>query len=174
MKSLLRYGFYSSILFFLGACESVPDEMRVLEKSRQVEPAWMASGLGLKPTPEGVDYVICKDKVLDLPLGLVQAEASVLYNLKFQMYQLVMSNVESAGSSPKSTRDLHQAISKILDKELTPSNLKDFYFDKVSLPLAENGLIPEYYRIYAYAHVDAKQRATITTAVKSYLKSSTR
>lgn len=174
MKSILIYGFYCSIPIFLGACESVPDEMRVLEKSRLAEPAWMAAGPGLKPSPDGVDYVLCKDKVIDLPLGLVQAESSVLYNLKYQMYQLMTSNVDSAGLDPKASRDLHQAISKILDKELTKANLKDFYFDKVSVPLAENGLIPEYYRIYAYAHVDTKQRASITSAVKAYIKSSPR
>lgn len=171
MKFSLRYGISCIIILFLLACETVPDEMRVLEKSRQVEPAWMASGPGIRPSPEGIEYVLCKDKVLDLPLGLAQTEESILYNLKFQMYQLIMSNIDSASLSPHSAKDLHREISKILDKELTKKNLKDFYFDKVSIPFAENGLIPEYYRIYGLAQVDVNQRALITSAVKSYIKS---
>ncbi|RYZ59982.1 MAG: hypothetical protein EOP07_02290 [Proteobacteria bacterium] len=173
MKSPLRYGIPFLISILLGACETVSDEMRVLEKSRQSEPTWLSNGPGFKPSAEGIDFVLLKDKVLDLTLGLKQAEASVLYNLKFQMYQLILSNVDQAQLGKITPPVFQQQISKILDKELTKDNLKDFYFDKVSVPTGDNGLIPEYYRIYVYARVDAKQRATITSSVKSYILSST-
>lgn len=173
MKSPLRYGIPFLISILLGACETVSDDMRVLEKSRQSEPAWLTNGPGFKPSPEGIDFVLLKDKVLDLTLGLKQAEASVLYNLKFQMYQLILSNVDQAALGKITPATLHRQISTILDKELTKDNLKDFYFDKVSIPTGENGLIPEYYRIYAYARVDAKQRAVITSSVKSFIQSPT-
>jgi hypothetical protein len=173
MKSPLRYGILFLISILLGACETVSDEMRVLEKSRQTEPSWLLNGPGFKPSAEGIDFVLLKDKVLDLTLGLSQAEASVLYNLKFQMYQLILSNVDQTQLGKITAPTFQKELSKILDKELTKDNLKDFYFEKVSVPTGENGLIPEYYRIYAYARVDANQRAVITSSVKSYIQTST-
>lgn len=156
----------------LSACQTRSDELRILEKSRQVEPAWLAQGVGLRPSTEGIDYVVLKDKVLDLPLGLEQAEASVLYNLKFHMFELILSHVDTSSLDATSRRELYQHLSKVLDTELNKSNLKDFYFDKISVPQAENELIPEYYRIYALAHVESKQRKDITDRIRNYMKSS--
>ncbi|RZA26531.1 MAG: hypothetical protein EOP10_03325 [Proteobacteria bacterium] len=158
--------------FVLSACQSTPEELRILEKSRQVEPEWVKRGVGLRPSAEGIDYVILKDKVLDLPLGLTQAESSVLYNLKFHMFELILSHVDTSTLDDNSKRDLNTQLSKILDTELGKPNLRDFYFDKISVPEAENELIPEYYRIYALAHVEPKQRADITERIRSFIKSS--
>ncbi len=171
MKYRLRYGIFYLILSFLSACESTSNEMRILEKSRQVEPAWLAEGLGLKSGPGEIRYTLCKEKVLDLPLGLEQAEASVLHNLRFQIFQLVLSHINSAGLSAASKQDLNQQLGKILDRSLTKTNLKDFYFDKVSIPLVENGLIPEYYRIFVLAQIDEKQRVRINDEIKAFVKS---
>lgn len=156
----------------LVACQTRSDELRILEKSRQVEPAWLAQGVGLRPSTEGIDYVVLKDKVLDLPLGLKQAESSVLYNLKFHMFELILSHVDTSGLDENAKRELYQHLSKVLDAELDKSNLKDFYFDKISVPQAENELIPEYYRIYALAHVESQQRKDITDRIRSYMKAS--
>lgn len=167
------------ILLALGAsslavssCQTPDDELRVLEKSRQNEPIWLSQGVGLRQSKDGIDYVICKDKVLDLPLGLTQTESGVLYNLKFHMFELIMSHVDTSALNADSRRDLNKHLSQILDAELNKSNLKDFYFDKISVPQAENELIPEYYRIYALAHVGPKQRADITERIRKYIQSS--
>lgn len=158
--------------FVVSGCQTPSDELRVLEKSRQIEPVWLSQGVGLRQSKDGIDYVICKEKVLDLPLGLTQTESSVLYNLKFHMFELIMSHVDTSSLNAESRRDLNKHLSQILDAELNKSNLKDFYFDKISVPQAENELIPEYYRIYALAHVGPKQRADITDRIRKYIQSS--
>lgn len=155
-----------------SACQTSNEELRVLEKSRQNEPEWLKAGIGLRPSAEGIDYVVLKDKVLDLPLGLIQAEQSVLYNLKFHMFELILSHVDTSALDAAAKRDLNKHLSTILDTELNKSNLRDFYFDKISSPEAENELIPEYYRIYALAHVEPKQRADITERIRKYISSS--
>ncbi|MBC7660340.1 MAG: hypothetical protein H7249_11630 [Chitinophagaceae bacterium] len=171
MKSELKYAFLGLISYVLVACESVPDEVRVLEKSRMNPPAWIAEGLGFKPTPYGFHYVLCKDKVLNLPLGLIQTENGVLYNLKFQMFKTIQSHVDAQKLSAQSSRDFNEQLSKILDKRLTKTNIRDFYYDKISNPLTENGLIPEYYQIYALAQIDTVQATSIAADVKAFVKS---
>ncbi len=170
MKPSLRYGIFCLISTILGSCESVPDKMRVVEKSRQIQPQWLEAGPGLMVGPDGIDFVICKDRILDLTLGLEQTQASVLYNLKFQIFQMLRKPINLAALSPTSARDFNQVISKTLDKELTPANLEDFYFDKVNLPRADTGLIPEYYRVFAHAHVDNAKATGIKAAIKAFVQ----
>ena len=171
MKAIFRYGLLLLFGLALGACESVSEKMRVIEKSRQHPPEWLTLGPSLTSSPQGVDFVLHKDKVLDLTLGLAQAQKSVLHNFKYQIDQSIFKQVEAATLSQAAATDLHRQISRILEKEVTTANLKDFYYDKVSFPQAEAGLIPEYYRIFAYAHVTNEQRNAITNAVKTYMKS---
>ena len=169
MIPILRYGLICLIIVLLPACESVPDQVRVLEKSRLVVPSWVAQGPIFKNTPEGIDYVLCKDRVLDLTLGLVQTEASLLVNLRYHVYQQTLSRFDLSHLGSGSLRNLSEELGKILDKQLGKQNITDLYFDKVSKPRAENGLIPEYYRIYALANVTSVQKSTITTALKTFL-----
>lgn len=159
-------------VFTLSACQTPNDEVRVLEKSRQVEPEWLALGGGLHSSADGIDYIVRKDKVLDLPLGLTQAESSVLHNLKFQLSELIMGQINTNSWTVDSRRDLKKQLSQIMEVELNQSNLKDFYFDKISVPQAENELIPEYYRVYALAHVTSKQHADIANRIRKYIKTS--
>lgn len=172
LKSILAIAILLAVTQSSSACQTSTDELRILEKSRASEPEWLKAGLGLRPSSEGIDYVVLKDKVLDLPLGLIQAEKSVLYNLKFHMFELILSHVDTSALDGKSKRELNGHLSKILDSELNKSNLRDFYFDKISSIQAENELIPEYYRIYALAHVEPKQKADITERIRKYLGAS--
>jgi hypothetical protein len=161
-----------ALAFVLGGCQSPPTELRVLEKSRQVEPDWVKHGAGLRSSYEGLDYVTLKDKVLDLTLGLRQIEASALYNFKYHLFQTFLKRVDMNALDELSRKDFTRKLSKMLDAELNVSNVKDFYFDKISAQEVKNELIPEYYRIYALAHIESKQRTEIAEKLRAFLKSS--
>ncbi len=157
-------------LLTLCACHSVPETTRVIEKSRQVQPDWVARATSFQSTAEGVDYVMVKDRVLDLTLGLTQTESSVLVNLRYHLYQAMLGHLDMSHLSAASAKRLHEQLGKILDKEVTKANVRDLYYDRITIPDAEKSLIPEYYRVFADAGLTAQQREALLRDVNGFLK----
>ena len=72
---------FLGLSLILGACKSTEslNSVRVVEQSRKERPAWVGLPIGLTDsTASLVLSHIVKARVIDLPLGLRQAEVSAL------------------------------------------------------------------------------------------------
>ncbi len=124
-------------------------EPRIIEQSRRERPDWVHSPL-THPTKSGesIEYHMVKTKVMDLPLGLRQAEASALNDTKLMVENEILlfwKKNEVFQSLEASDRALvQQQLEKLLDARITAKLIGDIYFEKILDPTSVMALQETY------------------------------
>lgn len=123
---------------FLGACQSQDtlNATRVLEQSRRERPAWVE-----EPEVNGlsqgtlINYHLVKARVLDLPLGLRQAESSAVNDTKLkienELQALWLKDRAYQGLEAADRLTLMRYLQKLLNERVNSALIRDIYYEKI-------------------------------------------
>jgi hypothetical protein len=84
------------------------EEPVIIAKSKRKHPEWIQHGEQLTEVERGFRFVYRKTRVLDLELGLMQAEAQAKQAFQLALVQWFMDRPDSVGSLTQ--RDIHNKI----------------------------------------------------------------
>lgn len=153
-------------------------EARVTEQSRRERPEWIAnSHATVVKTGEIIEYHSVKTKVMDLPLGLKQAEASAMNDTRLQ----IQNEIVLFWKKDKLFQDLeasdralvmHQ-LEKLLETRVTRDLIRDIYYEKIFDPNAVAAL-QETYSIHILVQVKRSTLQDLLTDLRKYCRNSLR
>jgi len=175
----LRF-FFSFFLIFpsLQACHQAAflSEPRIVEQSRRERPEWVnLPTTHTVRSGETIEYHTIKTKVMDLPLGLRQAEASALNDTRLTManeLQLFWKKDRLFQELDSVERGLlMQHLEKLLDGRITPALISDMYFEKIFDPRGVMAL-EETYSIHVRIQIERSELQRILSDLRKFCQSS--
>lgn len=153
-------------------------EARVVEQSRRERPDWVQDDRpAVVRSDDFVAYHDVKTKVLDLPLGLKQAEASALNDTRLQIQNEIVlfwkkdklfQNLDVSDRAIM-TRELE----KLLEGRVTSKLIRDIYYEKIFDPNAVASL-QDTYNIHVLIQVKREMLQTLLSDVRTYCRNSLR
>lgn len=175
--------FFSSIcglLILVSSCRQAASlsEVRVVEQSRRERPAWVSPDQSnVVKSGEIIEYHSVKTKVVDLPLGLKQAEASALNDTRLQ----IQNEIVLFWKKDKLFLELEapdralvtQQLEKLLEARVTRDLIKDIYYEKIFDPNAVAAL-QDTYSIHVLMQLKRSSLQGLLTDLQKYCRSSLR
>jgi hypothetical protein len=153
-------------------------EVRVVEQSRRERPEWVGPDKSnLVKSGEIIEYHSLKTKVVDLPLGLKQAEASALNDTRLQ----IQNEIVLFWKKDKLFLELEapdrvlvtQQLEKLLEARVTRDLIKDIYYEKIFDPNAVAAL-QDTYSIHVLIQLKRSSLQGLLTDLQNYCRSSLR
>jgi hypothetical protein len=153
-------------------------DVRVTEQSRRERPAWVNSDqTNVVKSGDIIEYHSVKTKVVDLPLGLKQAEASALNDTRLQIQNeivLFWKKDKLFQSLDASDRALvTQQLEKLLEARVTSDLIKDIYYEKMFDPNAVAAL-QDTYSIHVLMQLKRSSLQGLLTDLQRFCRSSLR
>jgi hypothetical protein len=153
-------------------------EVRVVEQSRRERPTWVSPDQSnVVKSGEIIEYHSVKTKVVDLPLGLKQAEASALNDTRLQ----IQNEIVLFWKKDKLFQELEapdralvtQQLEKLLETRVTRDLIKDIYYEKIFDPNAVAAL-QDTYSIHVLIQLKRSSLQGLLTELQKYCRSSLR
>ncbi len=168
------------LLFVASGCRHAAslNEPRVIEQSRRERPAWASSEhANVVKSGDIIEYHSVKTKVVDLPLGLKQAEASALNDTRLQ----IQNEIVLFWKSDKLFQDLDvvdramvtQQLEKLLANRISRDLIRDIYYEKISDPNAVAAL-QDTYTIHVLIQLKRSTLQGLLTDLQKYCRNSLR
>lgn len=174
------FPFICGLLLLASSCRHAASlsEARVTEQSRRERPAWAASDqANVVKSGEIIEYHSVKTKVVDLPLGLKQAEASALNDTRLQ----IQNEIVLFWKKDKLFQDLDavdrsqvtQQLEKLLEARVNRDLIKDIYYEKIFDPNAVAAL-QDTYSIHVLIRLKRSSLQGLLTDLQKYCRNSLR
>ncbi len=171
------FGFFVIVLSS-QACHQAASlsQPRIVEQSRRERPEWVnLPTTHTVRSGETIEYHTIKNKVMDLPLGLRQAEASALNDTRLTM----ANELQLFWKKDKLFQDLESAerglliqhLEKLLDGRITSALIADIYFEKIFDPQGVMAL-EETYSIHVRIQIDRSELQRILSDLRKFCQSS--
>ncbi len=197
MKLLIKLYAIGPLLIALSSwsCRSTsgtsPTEMRVIERSRQERPSWLAAVMqGSQPSgredlaaqvwaPGQAEYqlVARKDKILDITLGLDQAYELALSNMRLKVRDFLLDYWKSQGSlgqlSGEDMQLFEAKLGETLAKQLKSDLVQDIYYEKVDSEDIKAS-IPLSYAVYIQMKMNQSQMNSLMRDLQQFCQESSR
>lgn len=168
------------LLLVAGSCRQAAShsEVRVVEQSRRERPQWVSPDQSnVVKSGEIIEYHSVKTKVVDLPLGLKQAEASALNDTRLQ----IQNEIVLFWKKDKLFLELEapdralvtQQLEKLLETRVTRDLIKDIYYEKIFDPNAVAAL-QDTYSIHVLIQLKRSSLQGLLTDLQKYCRSSLR
>lgn len=160
-------------------------DQRIIERSRQEKPEWAVSvqpgrSAPLRPWQFGqgdFEYIVSKNRILDLTLGLDQAYQMALTNMRVQLHSFLREYWQERGSlgplHEEDLRLLNAKLDKILEMKVTESLVHDMYYEKVAFDDSKE-LLPLSYTVFVRMKMDQTQVNELMKEVKKACQESPR
>jgi hypothetical protein len=153
-------------------------EARVTEQSRRERPTWVNSDQpNVVKSGEIIEYHGVKTKVVDLPLGLKQAEASALNDTRLQIqneFLLFWKKDKVFQELDAADRALvTQQLEKLLQTRVTRALIKDIYYEKIFDPNAVAAL-QDTYSIHVLIQLKQSTLEELLTDLRKFCRNSLR
>lgn len=178
-----------SISATLLACASLKGSshanFRVVERSRQEKPEWAQSAqagksVAVRPWQFGQDpfeYVVSKDKILDITLGLDQAYELALTNTRLQVRNFLKDYWQQRGTlGPLVAEDLELLEAKlhqVAEKQVNDSLIQDIYYEKIAVDAAKEPF-PLSYTVFVHVKMGQVQMYELMREVQKACQESPR
>jgi hypothetical protein len=163
-----------------SACQRAASlsEARITEQSRRERPVWVGlERSSVLKSPDIIEYQSVKTKVIDLPLGLKQAEAAALNDTKLQIQNeivLFWKNDKLFQYLESSDRALViQQLEKFLETRVTRDLIRDIYYEKIFDPNAVAAL-QETYNIHVLMQLKRVTLQGLLADLRNYCRNSLR
>lgn len=174
------FPFICGLLLLISSCRQAASlsESRVTEQSRRERPEWVsADQSNVAKSGDLIEYHSVKTKVVDLPLGLRQAEASALNDTRLQIQNEIML----FWKKDKLFQDLDaadrgvvtQQLEKLLETRVNRDLIKDIYYEKIFDPNAVAAL-QDTYSIHVLIQLKRSSLQGLLTDLQKYCRSSMR
>jgi len=168
------------LLLLASGCRQAASlsEVRVVEQSRRERPHWVGPDQSnVVKSGEIIEYHSVKTKVVDLPLGLRQAEASALNDTRLQ----IQNEILLFWKKDKLFQDLEapdralvtQQLEKLLETRVARDLIKDIYYEKIFDPNAVAAL-QDTYSIHVLIHLKRSSFQGLLTDLQKYCRTSLR
>jgi hypothetical protein len=150
----------------------------VTEQSRRERPAWADSDQAhVVKSGEIIEYHSVKTKVVDLPLGLKQAEASALNDTRLQIQNEIVlfwkkDKLFQALDATDRTQ-VTQQLEKLLESRVSRDLIKDIYYEKIFDPNAVAAL-QDTYSIHVLIRLKRSSLQGLLTDLQKYCRNSLR
>jgi len=174
------FSFMCGLLILASSCRQAASlsEVRVLEQGRRGRPAWVSPDQSnVVKSGEIIEYHSVKTKVVDLPLGLKQAEASALNDTRLQIQNeivLFWKKDKLFLELEASDRALvTQQLEKLLETRVSRDLIKDIYYEKIFDPNAVAAL-QDTYSIHVLIQLKRSSLQGLLTDLQKYCRSSLR
>ncbi len=172
--------FICGLLMLVPGCRQAASlsETRVTEQSRRERPAWVSlDQANVVKSGEIIEYHSVKTKVVDLPLGLKQAEASALNDTRLQ----IQNEIVLFWKKDKLFQDLEasdralvtQQLEKLLETRVSRDLIKDIYYEKIFDPNAVAAL-QDTYSIHVLMHLKRSSLQGLLADLQKFCRSSLR
>ncbi len=164
----------------ISACQHTAsvNEVRVTEQSRRERPDWVnVDHANVVKSGDSIEYHSVKTKVIDLPLGLKQAEASALNDTRLQLQNEIVlfwkkdklfQNLE-----PSDRGVVTQQLEKLLETRVTRDLIRDIYYEKISDPNAAAAL-QDTYNIHVLVELKSSTLQDLLGDLRKYCRNSLR
>jgi hypothetical protein len=168
------------LLLVAGGCRHAAslNEPRVIEQSRRERPSWATSEhANVVKSGEIIEYHSVKTKVVDLPLGVKQAEASALNDTRLQ----IQNEIVLFWKNDKIFQDLDvvdralvtQQLEKLLASRINQELIRDIYYEKISDPNAAAAL-QDTYTIHVLIQIKRSTLQGLLTDLQKFCRNSLR
>lgn len=174
------FGLSWFFLLSLNACQSAAslNEVRVVEQSRRVRPEWIGtSNSPVTQTAEAIAYQSVKTRVIDLPLGLKQAEAAALNDTRLQLQNEIVlfwkKDKQFLDLDADDRATVTHQLEKLLDTRITAEQIKDIYYEKIFDPNALAAL-QETFSIHVLVQLKRENLRALLADLRKFCRSSLR
>ncbi|HET9236318.1 MAG TPA: hypothetical protein VFO10_03675 [Oligoflexus sp.] len=174
------FSIFCGLILMVVSCRQAAShsEARVVEQSRRERPDWVGPDQSkLVKSGEIIEYHSVKTKVVDLPLGLKQAEASALNDTRLQ----IQNEIVLFWKKDKLFLELEapdralvtQQLEKLLETRVTSDLIKDIYYEKIFDPNAVAAL-QDTYSIHVLIQLKRSSLQGLLTDLQKYCRNSLR
>ncbi len=170
---------FLGLTLLMGGCESTEslNSVRVVEQSRKERPSWVDMPLGISDLKAPSDLLVhsVKGRVIDLTLGLRQAENSALIGsrslLESNQLQRWRADSEFSKLNAADRSAILGYFHKMLEQYVNNASIRDIYFEKISDP-TELTSLQDSYAIHILVQNSKKDQQVILDSLRRFCGSS--